>query len=240
MSANECIVVTGGSGGIGRACVTQIADANTSVFNLDIAPCNPLPGETFVETDLCDAGAIEASFRRIAKDRAIVGLVNNAGSAVAHSLAETEAEDFTRLVSLNLVAPALCARFAVESMKTAGWGRIVNISSRAALGKELRTAYAATKGGIAAMTRVWALELAASGITVNTVGPGPIATELFRRVNPDGSPKTRQIIDSIPVKRLGTPEDIANAVMFFLKKESGFVTGQTLYACGGLTVGLTS
>ena len=240
MSANASVVITGGSTGIGRACVTRVLETGTPVFNLDVNPSEPLPGETFVETDLCDATAIEAAFRRITKDAVIVGLVNNAGSAVAHSLAETEPDDFARLVPLNLVAPALCARLAAESMTKAGWGRIVNISSRAALGKELRTAYAATKGGIAAMTRVWALELAASGITVNTVGPGPIATELFRKVNPEDSPKTRQIIDSIPVRRLGTPEDIANAVMFFLRKETGFVTGQTLYACGGLSVGLVS
>ena len=219
MSAIASVVITGGSSGIGRACVTQVLHAGTPVFNLDVDPSDPLPGETFIKTDLCDAAAIETAFRQITRDAPIVGLVNNAGSAVAHTLAETEPDDFARLVPLNLVAPALCAKFAAESMKKVGWGRIVNISSRAALGKELRTAYAATKGGIASMTRVWALELAADGITVNTIGPGPIATELFRRVNPENSPKTRQIIELIPVKRLGTPEDIANAVIFFLKEE---------------------
>lgn len=234
----EIAVITGGSGGIGRACVRHALAAGWQVVNLDRAPCAPEPGETFIQTDLTDVAAITAAFDRIAALGPLAGLVNNAGFAIAHSLAETEPEDFARLVPLNLVAPAICAKLAVRGMQKAGWGRIVNISSRAALGKELRSAYAATKGGIGAMSKVWALELAASGITVNTVGPGPIATDLFNKVNPEGSPRTQAIIDSIPVRRLGTVDDVANAVMFFLDKKSGFITGQTIYACGGLTVGL--
>lgn len=234
----ELAVVTGGSGGIGRACVRQALAAGWKVVNLDKTPCETEPGETFIQTDLTDVGAIRAAFSRIEEIGAVTGLVNNAGFAIAHSLDETEPEDFARLVPLNLIAPAICAKLSVRSMEKAGWGRIVNISSRAALGKELRSAYAATKGGITSMSKVWALELAARGITVNTVGPGPIATELFKQVNPEDSPRTRSIIESIPVKRLGTAEDIANTVMFFLGKNSGFVTGQTIFVCGGLTVGL--
>ena len=94
-------------------------------------------------------------------------------------------------------------------MKAAGFGRIVNIASRAALGKTLRTAYAATKGGLISMTRVWALELAEHGITVNAIGPGPVATELFNAVNPPDAPRTREIMNEIPVKRIGQPADIA-------------------------------
>jgi NAD(P)-dependent dehydrogenase (short-subunit alcohol dehydrogenase family) len=185
---------------------------------------------------LSDAVSIEAAFRSITASNSIVGLVNNAGTSISHSIEDTETSDFEKLVPLNLVGPILCAKHSIESMKQAGWGRIVNITSRGALGKEKRSAYAATKGGLAAMTRVWALELAEFGITANNVGPGPIATELFRAVNPDDSPATQQIIDSVPVKRLGTPADVAAAIMFFLDPNSGFVTGQTLYVCGGMTV----
>ncbi|VVO32523.1 3-oxoacyl-[acyl-carrier-protein] reductase FabG [Pseudomonas fluorescens] len=123
-------------------------------------------------------------------------------------------------------------------MKEAGFGRILNMSSRAALGKELRSAYAATKAGLLGMTRVWALELGRFGITANAIGPGPIRTELFERANPPDSPRTQAIIDSIPVKRLGMPDDIAQAAAFFLDARSGFVTGQVLYVCGGMTVGV--
>ena len=87
------------------------------------------------------------------------------------------------------------------------------------------------------MTRVWALELGAAGITVNAVGPGPIRTALFDQANPADSPRTQAIIDAVPVKRLGQPDDVAGAVDFFLDGSSGFVTGQTLYVCGGMTVG---
>lgn len=233
----DIIVVTGGSSGIGRGCVHRVLAAGGQVANLDIKAPDCLPGETFIETDLRDPATITAAFDRIAKLGSVVGLVNNAGFSLSKPLLETTAEDFEKLVPLNLVAPALCARLAVDSMKRSGWGRIVNVSSRVVLGKERRTSYAATKGGIAAMTRVWALELARLGITVNTVGPGPIATELFDKVNPAGSPVTEGILASLPVGRLGTPDDVANAVTFFLQHESGFVTGQTLYVCGGLSVG---
>lgn len=236
----EVIVVTGGSSGIGRACVRQALDQGRHVVNLDIKPpAAAVSGpehETFIETDLRRREAIAAAFERIASIGPVVGLVNNAGLSLAKPLVDTSADDFERLAPLNLVAPMLCAKHAVESMRRAGWGRIVNISSRVVLGKEQRTVYAATKGGITAMARVWALELAALGITVNTVGPGPIATELFEAVNPPGEPATERIIAAIPVRRLGTPDDVANAVMFFLSKQSGFVTGQTLYVCGGMSV----
>jgi NAD(P)-dependent dehydrogenase (short-subunit alcohol dehydrogenase family) len=121
-------------------------------------------------------------------------------------------------------------------MREVGHGRIVNISSRAHLGKTHRTIYAAAKGGLVSMTRVWALELARDGITCNAVAPGPVRTELFERVNPPDMPRTREIIDTVPVGRLGEPEDIANAVGFFFDDRSGFVTGQTLYVCGGITL----
>lgn len=88
------------------------------------------------------------------------------------------------------------------------------------------------------MTRVWALELAARGITVNAVGPGPIRTELFDRANPAGAARTKAIVESVPVGRLGTPDDVAHAAAYFLDAQSGFVTGQVLYVCGGMTVGV--
>ncbi len=88
------------------------------------------------------------------------------------------------------------------------------------------------------MTRVWSLELGRHGITSNAIGPGPIRTELFDRANPPDSPRTRAIVESVPVKRVGTPEDIAHAASYLLDARSGFVTGQVLYVCGGMTVGV--
>ena len=115
---------------------------------------------------------------------------------------------------------------------------MVNIGSRAALGKGGRTVYGASKAGLAGMTRTWALELAADGITVNTVAPGPIATELFNQSNPPGQPKTLALEASIPVGRVGQPEEVAHSVAMFLDPRAGFITGQLLYVCGGISVGL--
>jgi NAD(P)-dependent dehydrogenase (short-subunit alcohol dehydrogenase family) len=132
----------------------------------------------------------------------------------------------------------LVAQGLQPSMQAARFGRIINISSRAALGKELRTVYSATKAGLLGMTRTWALELAPYGVTVNAIGPGPIATELFLSGNPPDSPKTKKILESIPLKRMGEPDDIAHAVASLLDDRAGYITGQVLYVCGGLTVGL--
>jgi 3-oxoacyl-[acyl-carrier protein] reductase len=114
----------------------------------------------------------------------------------------------------------------------------VLISSRAVLGLANRTVYSATKAAMLGMARTWALELGADGITANVIAPGPIeATEVFHDIIPKDSPKIPTIIGSIPVKRLGRPEDVARAVMFFVAPEAGFVTGQTLFVCGGTSVG---
>ena len=110
-------------------------------------------------------------------------------------------------------------------------------TSRVTLGKVQRTLYSASKGALQSMARTWALELASDGITVNCVAPGPIATTAFWRNNPRDSDYTRNLIASIPLKRMGTPEDVANAVSFFCSDGASFVTGQTLFVCGGVTVG---
>lgn len=237
---NEFVVVTGGSRGIGRAIVDRVQAAGRGVVNLDIRPPDAAAAsndERFLETDLSDPAAIGDAFRAIDGFGSVVGLVNNAGAVISHSLEETTEADFDRLVPVNMVGAALAAKAAAERMKAAGWGRIVNISSRTMVGKTDRTAYAATKGAIASMTKVWALELAPHGITVNAIAPGPIATELYKEGNPPGSPKSAALIASIPVGRIGEPDDIGRAVSFFLEKDNSFVTGQVLFVCGGLTVG---
>lgn len=235
----ESVLVTGGSGGIGRAIAQRAAEAGWRVVNLDQRPPEaPLPVEDFFACDFADLAMTRAVLAQVAERHGPTRLVNNVGVVKPASLAETSVEDLATVMEVNLRSAVLSAQALLPAMRAAGFGRIVNIASRAALGKELRTAYGASKAGLIGLARTWALELAADGITVNAIGPGPIATELFKRANPDNSPRTRAIIEGVPVKRLGTPEDVANGVHFFLDGRSGFVTGQVLYVCGGLTVGL--
>jgi NAD(P)-dependent dehydrogenase (short-subunit alcohol dehydrogenase family) len=123
-------------------------------------------------------------------------------------------------------------------MRAQAFGRIVLLSSRGALGLATRSAYSATKAGMIGMARTWALELAPAGITVNVVAPGPIrGTEMFHAVVPAESERERKLAEAIPVRRLGTPEDVARAVDFFVDPGNSFVTGQVLYVCGGASVG---
>lgn len=230
----ERLLVTGGAHGIGRA-IAELGVARG--WDVVVIDRDPAPVGRCVTADLADPRATAAALRTALADGPITRLVNNVGAVFPAPVEEQTLEEVDAAFALNLRCAVQCTQALVPGMKEAGFGRIVSMASRAALGKELRTAYAATKAGLIGVTRVWALELGAYGITANALGPGPIATELFRRANPPGDPRTQAIVDSVPVKRVGTPEDVAHAAGFFLDERAGFVTGQVLYVCGGLTVG---
>jgi 3-oxoacyl-[acyl-carrier protein] reductase len=224
------VLVTGGASGIGRATAEACRRAGYEVVVID------REGDG-IRADLGDPDATAAALAEALKGGPITRLVNNVGMVRAAAIEDQTLADLDAVVSLNLRCALQCAQALLPGMKAAKFGRIVNIASRAALGKEQRSAYAATKAGLIGMTKVWALELGAHGITVNAIGPGPIRTALFDQANPPGAPRTQAIIDAVPVKRMGTPEDVAHAVAFMLDAKSGFVTGQVLYVCGGMTVG---
>lgn len=229
-------LVTGGAGGIGAAIVARLAADGFRVVVLDIAEPT-VPVDRFERIDLSDAGALAAQCARLAAEEEITCLVNNVGIVLPAALEQVAVADFDRLMHVNLRPSILCAQAFVPRMKALGGGRIVMNTSRVTLGKERRTLYSASKGAAQSMARTWALELGPHGITVNCVAPGPIGTEAFWRNNPPEAAPTREIIENIPVKRIGTGEDVANAVSFFCAPEAGFVTGQTLFVCGGVTVG---
>ncbi len=233
-------LVTGGSRGIGAAVVARLAARGLDCLNLDRDAPTERSAARFIKVDLTDAKATAAILAEVTAAHDVLWLVNNAGMVAPASLEDVKLDDFERVVNLNLRALIQCTQAVLPAMKAAHFGRVVSISSRAAQGKELRTVYAATKAGVLGMTRTWSLELGQHGITVNAVGPGPIATELFKAVNPADSPRTKAIINGVPVKRLGTPDDVAHAVEFFLSDAASFVTGQTLYVCGGMTVGFSA
>ncbi len=238
MTLKEATLVTGASAGIGRAISEMLLDSGRTVINLDYAePDWSHPNLVSFQADLTDAQQTQKQAQRITSEYAITALVNNAGATRPGTIDTATLGDLDYVVSLHLQASLILIQAALPALRACGNGRIVNMSSRAALGKRERVVYSATKAGLLGMTRSLAMELGEDGITVNAIGPGPIATELFRNSNPDGAPRTQKIIDSIVVKRLGTPEDVARAALFFLHPENSFVTGQVLYVCGGTTLG---
>lgn len=231
-------LVTGGSAGIGRAIARRLLDQGRQVISLDIQPSGLAHAKLrHVHVDLTDPEATRRVAADVARDYAVTTVIHNAGVIRPALLADVKLQDLNALVNLHLSAAVTLVQAALPTMKDAGYGRIVLVSSRAVLGLPTRTAYSATKAAMLGLARTWALELAPHGITVNVVAPGPIKTANFHGVIPEGDPRVERVIQSIPVKRLGQPDDVARAVMFLADRESGFITGQVLYVCGGTSVG---
>jgi len=235
---NDIVLVTGGARGIGAEICARLRSTGYRPVVLDILePVGPGSND-FYPVDFADAKATRSVLEKVTAKYRITNLVNNVGIVRPASLEDTAIEDFSDVLNVNARSALMCLQALLPAMRDQHFGRVVNITSRVILGKELRTSYCASKGALAAMTKTWALELAADGITVNAVAPGPIATEAFERNNPPEAPRTQAIVNSVPVKRLGTPKDVAQAVSFFLDECNGFITGQTLFVCGGITIGL--
>ncbi len=234
-------VVTGGSAGIGKAiCERLLADGH-EVVTLARRPCDIAhPRLHGIQVDLTDRRATAEAAVEVASRFQVTRVIHNAGVIRPAPLPEVRLGDLDALVDLHLGCAIQLVQAALPAMAKAGHGRVVLLSSRAALGLQTRTSYSATKAGMIGMARTWALELAPQGITVNVVAPGPIRTDMFHDVVEKDSERERQLAASVPVRRLGLAEDVANAVAFFVAPDSGFVTGQVLYVCGGTSVGSLS
>lgn len=231
-------LVTGGAHNIGKAICQRLNADGIKVIILDITDPDHDHFDLFHKVDLSDATEAKACLAEITGTYAITRLVNNVGIVAPDAVEDVNLDDFERIINTNTRAALLATQAVLPSMKKQQFGRIVSTASRVVLGKELRTSYSASKGAILAMSRTWALELAQHGITVNCVAPGPIATTAFWKNNPPESKRAKAIMAGVPVGRMGTPDDVAHAVSYFMDERSSFVTGQVLYICGGLTVGL--
>ena len=221
--------VTGGSAGIGRAICDDLLGKGYEVISLSLG--KPQTTHTrlhHIEVDLTDRLATAQATADMVQRFEVTTVVHNAGVIRAALLADVRLEELDELVALHLGAAIQLVQATLPHMRAAHFGRVVLLSSRAAVGAVTRTAYSATKAGMVGMLRTWALELAAEGITVNAVAPGPIRK---------GSAREHALAAAIPVQRLGEPDDVARAVSFLVDPANSYITGQVLYVCGGSSVG---
>lgn len=231
-------LITGGSKGIGADLGQRLAAKGYTIVSLSRGkPEWTHDALHHVEVDLLDATATEQAAEHIARTHDITHLIHNAGIIWPNLLEDASVQDLTGLTQIHLGAPLTLLQACLPKMKANHFGRVLFNGSRAALGVPTRTAYSATKAGIIGLARTWALELAPHGITVNVVAPGPVQTDNFWDIIPKGSTREAELAKRLPVGRLGTVRDISNAFMFFCDPENSFVTGQTLYVCGGASVG---
>ena len=231
-------VITGGNRGIGADITRRFLDSGCQVVNISRQP----PGFTHARlvnytADLADGQATKQVGVEIAQNHAVTNFIHNAGVIRPDLLEDVKLEDLDYLTQLHIGSAITLAQQFIPAMRAAQFGRIILISSRGVLGLVTRTNYAATKAGQIGITRTWALELARDGITVNCVAPGPIVTDMFHELVPEDSEQKERIAQSVPVKRLGTPEDVGRVVKFLCEEDSGFITGQTWYICGGASLG---
>ena len=246
---NRIAIITGAARGIGKAAALKMTQEGASLVVVDILSkevtqiadeLNSAGGKAIaISVDVGNKDEVDNMVEMTIRQFGTLDiLVNNAGIVRPAPLEDVKDEDWDMVVKVNLKGSFYCTQATVPIMKENRCGKIINIGSRVSLGKLDRTVYAATKAGLIGMTRTWALELAPYNINVNYIGPGPIATELFMLANPENSEKTKAIINGIPLKRMGEPEDVANLISFLASDEASYITGQTIFICGGLTVGI--
>jgi 3-oxoacyl-[acyl-carrier protein] reductase len=230
-------IVTGVSKGIGKAVAEDLTARGHHVVGMS----RSRPGDwfkgTFAAVDFADAAATKDVLARVVKEHRVTGLVNNAGVSIARRAEDVTLEDIDATMGVNFRALMQCIQAVLPGMRQGKFGRIVNIGSRAALGRQTRIVYGSSKAAVTSMTRSLALEVARDGITVNCVAPGPVETELFRKNNAPGTPERQWVEGAIPMQRIGTPREIAGACAYFLSDEAAYTTGQVLYVCGGMSIG---
>jgi 2-hydroxycyclohexanecarboxyl-CoA dehydrogenase len=233
--------VSGGSRGIGRAIAEALARDGHRVAIGDIRESEPVgEGGIAVHCDVTDSSSVAAAVQTTEDELGPIEiLVNNAGWDEMRPFVETDEPFWDRVIEVNFKACLRLTHAVLPGMVERRHGRIVNIGSDAGrVGSSLESVYSGAKGGVIAFTKTIAREVARSGVTANSVCPGPTDTAMLREVTggDEGAKVIEAMTRAVPMKRLGTPADVAAAVAFLASDEAGFITGQTLSVSGGLTM----
>ncbi len=245
-------VVTGAARGIGAGVAEKLAESGAAVALVDVdesagadavSRITDAGGEALaVGADVTDSSSVDAAFERIAAELGPVGvLVNNAGVTRDNMLFKMSETDWDLVMGVHLRGAFLCSKAAQKHMVEQRWGKIVNLSSVSALGNRGQANYSTAKAGVQGLTRTLAIELGPFGVNVNAIAPGFIVTDMTaataERIGVDFQEMQDMTAKDTPVRRVGGPGDIANAVEFLTSENSSFITGQTIYVDGGRKLG---
>jgi NAD(P)-dependent dehydrogenase (short-subunit alcohol dehydrogenase family) len=230
------VLITGASKGIGRAVADRLAAEGQEPIGLARTAPSDFPGQ-FHEVDLGDQAATAQTLDRIVGEGRVDAVVNNVGLARFGRIGSIQLDELFLTYDLNVRTAVQVVQAVLPGMIDASWGRIVNVTSLTTLGTPERTPYAAAKAALETCTRIWAGELASTGITVNAVAPGPVETELYRERSPAGSDREASFLNTIPLHRVGTPGEIAHVICMLLHDDAGYITGQVVRVDGGGSIG---